>query len=127
MVIVDTSVIIDHLRRAAADSSLVKFFEANSDQRLAISVVTIQELYEGKSTRDEVKEGSLLAVLGLFEVLGYNAEIATEAGKIARDMVGEIDFADAVIAATAIMNKADVWTLNKKHFEGIPGIELYPI
>lgn len=38
-----------------------------------------------------------------------------------------IDFADAAIAATAIINKVALCTLNKKHFEGISDLELYQL
>ncbi len=124
MVIVDTSVIIDHLRRSAEDSVLIKLFENHAGQIFAVSVVTVQELYEGRSTRDEMKENRLLATLGSFEILPYNAEIAKMAGKIARDLANPIDFADAAIAATVIANNGELFTLNEKHFKDISGLEL---
>ncbi len=42
-----------------------------------------------------------------------------------RDSKTPIQFADAAIAATAIINGAELYTLNKKDFEKIPGLLLY--
>ncbi|MFH1030818.1 MAG: PIN domain-containing protein [bacterium] len=46
------------------------------------------------------------------------------AGEIARDLKSPIEFADAAIAATAILRGASFLTLNKKHFSGIRELEL---
>ncbi|OGD79838.1 hypothetical protein A2368_04645 [Candidatus Collierbacteria bacterium RIFOXYB1_FULL_49_13] len=124
MVVLDTCVIIDHLRRREGESALVSVFKKHREQRWAVSVVTIQELYEGRSTRSEAGESSLLATLSLFEVLAYNTEVASLAGKIARDREELMDFADAAIAATAVVNEAGLYTLNRKHFQMVPSLEL---
>lgn len=124
MVILDTSIIIDHLRRPPEESVLIQLFEHHTGETFGISVVTIQELYEGKSTRDERKEHHLLSTLGSLEILPYNTEVAKIAGKIARDVTHPIDFADAAIAATAITSGGALCTLNEKHFKNIPHLEL---
>lgn len=124
MVILDTSVVIDHLRRTRDQSILIKLFEKEKDKVFGISIVTIQELYEGKSTRDAAREGHLLSVLGLLEILPYNLETAKLAGEIARDQKEPIEFADAAIAATSIINEAELYTLNVRHFEAVPGLKV---
>lgn len=124
MVIVDTSVVIDHLRRPPQQSVLIKLFESNFKETFAVSVITIQELYEGKSTRDEVHENHLLSTLGRLEILQYNTDTARLAGRIARDSKNPVDFADAAIAATTVANGARLATLNQKHFKDIPELEL---
>jgi|SRR3990170_727368 len=127
MVILDTSVIIDHLRRPPKASFLIKLFESRPQQIFGVSVVAIQELYEGKSTKDEIKENHLLSILGTLEILPYNTEVAKLAGKIARDSAIPIDFADAAVAATAIISDGELFTLNEKHFKNIPDLELVRI
>jgi len=123
MVIIDTNIIIDHLRRKnKKDSLLITIFKKFSKDELAISVVTIQELFEGKSTIDPQKEKMLLEILSLFQILPYSSEVAELAGKIARDF-GPIEFADATIAATAIINDSQLITLNKKDFIKIENLE----
>lgn len=122
MVVVDTNVLIDHLRRSSGDTILKKFIRDNRKKELALSLISIQELYEGKSTEEKRGEEMLLAQVSGFKVLPYDYNTAVAAGKIARDI--QIDFANAAIAATAIINNAQLLTLNKKDFQGIDGLSL---
>ncbi len=83
-------------------------------------------MYEGRSTLDSEKESYLLATITPLKVFGYNFEVAKLAGQIARDLTNPIALADAAIAATAIYHKTQLATLNKKHFETIDELSLYP-
>ena len=125
MVILDTSVIIDHLRQPPAKSALIKMFKARPEEVLAISVMSIQELYEGKSTKNEEKEEHLLSTLAVLEVMPYTVEVARLAGTMARDLKRSIELADAAIAATTILNQAQLFTLNKRDFRGIKNLDLW--
>ncbi len=124
MVILDTNIIIDHLRRPLEKSKLRQIEEKIPVKDLAISILTVQELYEGKSTIDEIHERTLLETINPFKILPYTYEVAQIAGKLARDLGRKIEFADAAIAATAILNKAKLLTLNKKDFQGIKKLKL---
>lgn len=127
MVVLDTNVIIDHLRQGAdKETALMRAAKQTARENLAISMLTIQELYEGKSTREKDKEGHLLSTISPLKILPYTYEIAQLAGEIARDLKEPIELADAAIASTAILNGAFLFTLNKKHFEKIPEIKLWP-
>ncbi|PJE62772.1 hypothetical protein COU88_03265 [Candidatus Roizmanbacteria bacterium CG10_big_fil_rev_8_21_14_0_10_39_6] len=120
MVILDTSVIIDHLRRSVEESVLVKLFERYPSETFALSVISVQGLYEGMSTKNEKKENYMLSTVSTLEIVPYTVDIATKAGKIARDLETPIDLADAAIAATCIQNDVPLYTLNTKHFRTIP-------
>lgn len=125
MVVLDTSVIIDHLRQLdKKPTSLMKIAQKIAKENLAISVITIQELYEGKSTKGKEKEEHLLATITPLQILPYNYEVAQLAGEIARDLDKSIEFADAAIAATTIVNGASLFTLNKRHFQGIKDLQM---
>lgn len=97
------------------------------EETFGISVVSVQELYVGRSTKDEAKERQLLSTLGSLEILSYNLEVAKLAGMIARDSKDLVDFADAAIAATTIAAGGKLFTLNKKHFKGILNLSLFNI
>ena len=112
MVVLDTNIVIDHLRQEGKRSKLDEINEESSEGELAISVVTIQELYTGRSTREELREKSLLSIIASLKIFPYNYEIAKMAGQIVRDSKKVIDLADAAIAATAIINGAQFFTLN---------------
>jgi predicted nucleic acid-binding protein len=128
MVIIDTSIIIEHLRLPNnKKSTLIKLVQQKPKEALAISVVTIQELYEGQSTKNKNKEQSLLATIAPLKILPYTFEIAQFAGKIARDIKKPIEMADAAIAATTILNNDELVTLNKKDFLGIKDLKILTI
>lgn len=125
MVVLDTNIIIDHLRlQGGVESKLMKLVKTKPKEVLAISMVTIQELYEGRSTRDSQKEQYLLATISPLKILPYNYEVAKLAGEIARDIDRPIELADAGIAATAILNTCELFTLNLKDFAGIDNLRL---
>lgn len=126
MVIFDTNIIIDHLRQLKGSPSLMlRLIESNPHEQFAISILSVQELYEGKSTREEMKEQLLLSTLSSFQVLPYTYAIAQMAGKIARDSETAIEFTDAAIAATAIVHNAQLSTLNRKHFLKIANLQVF--
>ncbi len=125
MVILDTNIIIDHLRQKEKETFLIKLAKEKPKESLALSLISVQELYEGKSTKRKEQEKSLLATIAPLKILSYNYEISQLAGEIARDIKKPIEFADAAIAATAIANGFSLYTLNKKHFKGIKRLELF--
>lgn len=124
MVVLDTSVIIDHLRQTKQETALMKLVKQHPKEFLTLSVISVQELYEGQSTKDNQKEQALLAVISPLRILPYSYEIAELAGKIARDLSRSIELADAAIAATVIVNGSVLFTLNKKDFTGIKNLNL---
>ena len=128
MVIVDTSIIIDHLRQTKTKDSLLMELAKNKPKEVVgISIISIQELYEGQSTKDNHKEQFLLATVSPIKILSYTYEIAKLAGEIARDLKRPIELADATIAATAIVNNASLFTLNQKDFRGIKPLTLFEL
>lgn len=126
MVILDSNIIIDHLRTQGTKNSLLeKVAQQISKENLALSVISIQELFAGISTRNAEKEKIIWATLAPLKIIAYSTEVAELAGKLERDMVQPLDFVDAAIAATAILNAAELFTLNEKHFQKIPGLQLF--
>lgn len=126
MVILDTNIIIDHIRQPLAiETVLLSISRAIAKHDLAVAAVSIQELYGGTSTRDPKRNEFLLATLAPLKILPYTYEVARLAGEISRDARRTIMFADAAIAATAIVNDASLATLNAKDFRAIPELKLY--
>ena len=124
MVVIDTSVIVDHLRQLGEITFFRKLEKELQNESLTISIITIQELYAGRSTRGDEGERMLLATLSPLEILPYTYETAELAGKLIRDAKNSLQFVDAAIAATAVVNGAALATLNKKDFEDILDLEL---
>lgn len=125
MVILDTNIIIDHLRRPKGkDTYLKRLAKEKPKENLAISAVSIQELYEGESTKHKAQEDDLIRTISPLRILPYTYEVAELAGEIARDLKQPLEFADAAIAATTIVNGAQLASLNKRDFKGVADLEL---
>jgi hypothetical protein len=106
-------VLIDYLRDQA-DS--VKYLEGLMPP-LSVSAITIAELYAG--VRDGAERAALDQFVGSFQVIPIDEIIATRAGIIRRDFGKSqgTGLADAIIAATAESQQAELVTLNRKHFQ----------
>ena len=123
--LVDTSVIIDFLRREDKDKSIL-FALAQDKYQLYMSIVTHTELYAGKSVW-ESKEATkdLEAMFSGIEILPLQEEISKKAGEIKARL--KINLLDAIIAATALFSGLDLATLNIKGFKKVDGIKLFKI
>lgn len=124
MVILDTNILIDALRKKNGKIVLEAILQTVTKQDLTISVISIQELYQGKSMKDLQKEKDAQDLLAFLTILPYSYDVAKRAGEIVREKNYGITFPDAAIAATAIVNGAQLATLNPKDFMGISNIEL---
>lgn len=124
MVVLDTNIVIDYIRRPDFNNSgLVRLIKSELPQNLAISIITIQELYIGQSSKVAEKEEFFLTITESLKILPYEYKIAKLAGEIMRDVKSTLGFADAAIAATTIINNAALLTLNIKDFEKIKGLK----
>ncbi len=122
-VVIDTSVIIDHLRQVKGKKTIFKTILENKTIDFYISSDVIQELFAGQSSKEEKSRDEIQKILKLFKIVNVTAEIAEQAGQIMRDTKTGVQFADAAIAATAILNKAQLLTPNMKDFEKIKGLK----
>lgn len=124
--LVDTDWIIDHL--ANVQSTTEKLRELHP-QGIALSVVSLAELYEGiyYSRDPEKNEKSLQTFLSKFPVLGVDRDICQcfgqERGKLRRagKIIGDFDL---LIAATCLCHNLTLLTNNVGHFERIEGLRL---
>jgi predicted nucleic acid-binding protein len=119
-VLVDTDVLIDHLRgRHAARRRLRQVLDGG---RLYASVVTRAELLAGM--RDDEEERTL-AMLRAVRWLGVDQPIADLAGSLARGHRSRhpgVGLPDYLIAATASLLELELWTRNVRHFPMLPGL-----
>jgi|SRR3989344_5598277 len=123
--LVDTSILIDNLR---GGKQLEIFLNSiNEDDILYISSIVIFELYSGLSSKKAVVFKKIFEFKKYFKIVDLDWDIARRGGEMNRDLNVELDSPDYLIAATAQEIGALVVTLNKKHFEKIPGLQIYPL
>ena len=113
--LVDTSILIDHLRGRTEAGDLLRN-EAAKGEPLFASVLSRVEIIEGMRPRERPRTMEMMEGLLWIEV---NASIADRAGEFAnrysRSHPG-VDIADFVIAATREELDVTIWTLNVRHF-----------
>ena len=112
--LIDTDVIIDHLRGEEKARDFLKQIKSGETDIL-YSVVTKAELYSGVRPREE---GKIALLLSSMEEVGIDGEIAVVAGRYRNKFYAShgLLLPDALIAASAKKNEAVLVTLNKKHY-----------
>jgi tRNA(fMet)-specific endonuclease VapC len=124
--LLDTSWLIRHLRGEAAYTRTMHRIGAI---HLAISVVTLGELYEGvfRSSDPLAAEQSMRLALTDVSTLPIEPNICRIFGehrarlRAANQLIGDIDL---IIAATSLRHGLTVLTTNRVHFERIPGLQI---
>ncbi len=120
---IDTSIIIDYLRRKDKDKTLLFFF-AHKNYQLYASVITHAETYAGKSIweKEDAKK-TLEALFSNIKILPLDETLSKNAGEIKARYNSNLF--DAIIAATALSSKLELATLNIKDFKKINGLKLF--
>ena len=121
-VLVDTSVLIDHLRGSRAATALLQeLFDAEG--RVWAAVPSRTEIIAGVRDHERDAMDELFAILDWIDV---DASVADAAGhharRFARSHLG-IDTTDYLIAAAAASVGARLVTLNVRHFPMFEGLE----
>lgn len=111
-ILVDTDILIDFLR---GHNKAIAFVDKFSSQ-IILSPIVIAELYAGVKGNDEFTV--LDNFISLFHVVPFTTEIAKTGGLYKRDFGRShgVGLADAILAATAELEKAELKTLNVKHY-----------
>lgn len=114
-IVVDTSVLIDHLRGDERAHRALRS-AADKGERLVASVVTKVEILAGMRAEEEPNTRRLMQVLDWIPVDDVIAEHAGQlANRYLRSHLG-VDPVDYIIAATTRTLDAALWTRNIKHF-----------
>ncbi len=117
-ILLDTDVLVDFFR---GHSKAVAFVNAHS-ARIILSSIVVAELYAG--VKGDAEQTALENFVSLFRVVPVSAEIAKAGGLYKRDYSKShgVGLADAILAATAEAENAELKTLNTKHYPMLKGI-----
>lgn len=116
--LLDTDVLVDFLRGYSKAVSLV---HACSD-RIILSSIVVAELYAG--VKGDAEHAALDAFVSLFRVVPVTHALAQSGGLLKRDYGKShgVGLADAIVAATAQAENAELKTLNTKHYPMLKGL-----
>lgn len=126
-IIVDSDVLIDHLR--GKEYAVNKIKELEKVEELATTDINAFELYFGAYNSKE-KEKNLSATKGLLKTLTllHTQEEAMEiAGRLLAHKKSKgkpVEIRDLLIAAIALQKGYSLLSNNREHFEGIEGLLL---
>jgi predicted nucleic acid-binding protein len=111
-ILLDTDILVDFFR---GQSKAVAFVNAHV-ARIVLSSIVVAELYAGVKGDEEQK--ALDNFISLFRVVPVGHEIARAGGLYKRDYGKShgVGLADAILAATAEAEDAELKTLNTKHY-----------
>lgn len=131
--ILDTSILISSERRGGSIEDILRQARAAyGETDIALSAVSVVELTHGiyRATTEAARERRRVFAEGAFHDLivhPVSLEIAQLAGRIEGEQAAKgitIAFEDLVIGATALHLGFDVATLNVRHFQLIPGLNV---
>lgn len=120
-IVLDTDIFIDLLRGFEKSK---KFFEElnKEDSVFYFSAITETELISGKECNKIERKAEIVNILANFNKVLVSNEIAVKAGDFSRTY--NIETADAVIAATAFIMKANLITRDIKDYKRIKEITI---
>jgi predicted nucleic acid-binding protein len=111
----DTSVLVDYLRGVEPARELLRS-ALEREEVVAASVLTRIELSIGMRAAE--RRGTD-ALVGALRWLAVDSEVTEQADALARRYVRShsgIDAVDYCVAASALVNGMELWTLNVRHF-----------
>lgn len=111
-ILLDTDVLIDFFRgHVKAEAFIDKY-----NDRIILSSIVVAELFAG--VKGDAEQATLQEFVSLFRVVPVNADIGKAGGLYKRDYGKShgVGLADAILAATAEAENAELKTLNTKHY-----------
>lgn len=122
-VIIDTNVLIEHLRSKNRSDTL--FTKALSKFNVITTIITEYELYDGAYSPQH--EQDLIEIFALIDTLPFERSCGELAVKIKRELQIQqksIGIRDLFIAAITCFHNLPLLTRNSKHFSGVKNLEL---
>lgn len=123
MILLDTNIFIEILLGTPEGQEAVKTIEAIGDSEpMAYSVLTWFELCAKESQREAARE-----FLKGFQAVPLTLAMTEAASDIFNRCLSKNrrKIPDALIASTALITGASLWTLNRSDFERVPHLKLF--
>jgi hypothetical protein len=114
-VLIDSDILIEVTR--ARDSSILARWDelGHSDTVPLCSPVTVAKLWQGARPHEQKTLSALFAAI---TCIAIDLDIGQRAGDYLRQYAKShhVELGDALIAATASIHKAQLWTRNRRHY-----------
>jgi len=122
MILCDTNILIEFYKNT---QRVVQELRHIGQNRLAVSAVTLAELYFGALNKSELQR--MKQHLSLLHQLHIDVRISEQFLQLMEtySLSHKLSIPDAMIAATAIVHRLELYTLNRKDFQFISDLRLY--
>jgi len=122
MILCDTNIIIEALKN---NQFIVESIEEIGINNIAVSAVTVMELYYGARNKAEVK--MIKRNLSSIQIFHIDEEISITASELIERYAKShgLQIPDALIAATSIIQNIQLYTSNTRDFNFIENIKLW--
>ena len=115
-ILVDTDILIDFTK--GHDDKLGRLL---GKTELVLSPINVAEFLNNRELDSEAKKINAHDFLKLFNIVNMDREIGEKAGELLR--LKKVEYlGDAIVAATCVVEKIELLTRNKRHFEKVPGL-----
>lgn len=122
-ILIDTSIMIDHLRKQKKDKTI--FYRLSFQYNYVISSITEFEFSVGSTPPNREFVEKLLAKLPVLPFDSGSVKIATEIYRNLKVKNQLISLPDIFVAAIAITHDLQLLTFNRKHFERVCNLKLH--
>ena len=122
-VVLDTNILIDFLRQPKK-ATLFRRLLQKKKLKILLPAVVLTELYVGKSAARASGERRVKNILKKVDLVLADQKISRRAGVLMREYP-HLYLADALVAATALKEKAHLCTFNRSHFKEISGLKFF--
>jgi len=122
MILCDTNILVEFYKN---NFTIIKELRLIGLNNLAISVITQAELYFGAINKPEFTK--IKKHLSLLNIYSINIDISTQFIRLmdTYSLSHKLSIPDALIASTALVHQLELYTLNRKDFRFITGLNLY--
>jgi predicted nucleic acid-binding protein len=123
MVLCDTNIFIHAFN---GKEETINELEKIGFENIVLSSITVMELYQGMGNKVELaKMKQKIRYFDIFEIDKVTSKIATQLIEGYRLSHG-LQIPDAIIGATSLAHQIELFTYNRKDFDFMPDIHLYP-
>ena len=123
-VVIDSDVIIDHLRQGSVILDAIAAGFSSGQIRAFIPSIVLTEISCGADTKDSKKLALIERLLGRFEFLPADWKISQKSGFLMRDYP-TLSLADAIVAASTLEIGGKLATKNLKDFRQIRELKFF--
>jgi len=122
IVLCDTNILVE---LSKSNHDIIRELKKIGSARIAVSSITAAEFIFGALNKAELAR--ILKALNAIRVIHVNKTVSELAVELVTKYALSHTLAvpDALIAATAMINKTPLYTLNRKDFKYISGLQLY--